>query len=221
MPQGQQQSRKKTPQQPMPQPQQQLQQQPQRQTSQQIQQQAPAHQPPAGRNYYFTEPYITSGGDTIPQMVASPLYFFSMSNGRRVMPQQQVDRLVRNVKAVYPIARAANAKLVEMEAHLLTLATDKERDRYIKQVENELKAQYTPILKEMTYSQGKILIKLIDRETSHTSYELVKRFRGSLSAFFWQSIARLFSANLKESYDAEGEDQAIEQIIKLYEAGAI
>ena len=125
---------------------------------------------------------------------------------------------LRNVKKVYPIAIAAREKLRETEEHLLTLKSKRAQQAYIKQVEKELKAEYTPVLKRMTFSQGKILIKLIDRETDRTSYELV---RGSFSAFFWQGVARIFGANLKDRYDKEGEDKIIEQIIMLYEAGLI
>lgn len=170
-------------------------------------------------SYYM--PAIVIDGDTLPQMASPPVYKFSYRKGGRAIPQREVDRLVMNVKKVYPIARYANQKLREMEQHLLTIETEKARNAYIKKVEKELIAEYTPILKEMTYSQGKILIKLIDRETSQTTYELVKRFRGGLSAFFWQTIARLFSANLKDTYQMEGEDKVIEEIIELYEAGLI
>ncbi|WP_418165095.1 DUF4294 domain-containing protein, partial [Alistipes ihumii] len=76
-------------------------------------------------------------------------------------------------------------------------------------------------LKKMTLSQGKLLIKLIDRETDQTSYELVKELRGGFRAFFWQSIARLFGANLKDTYDKEGEDMMVEELIRLYEAGLL
>ena len=73
----------------------------------------------------------------------------------------------------------------------------------------------------MTFSQGKLLIKLIDRETEHTSYDLVKELRGGFRAFFWQSVARLFGANLKDTYDKDGEDQIVEELIQLYEAGLL
>lgn len=130
-------------------------------------------------------------------------------------------RLIYNVKVVYPIAQEARRTLEEMEEHLQTLKTQREQVEYIKSMENVLKRKYTPVLRDMTYSQGKILIKLIDRETSHTSYELVKQLRGGFRAFFWQGIARLFGANLKDRYDKEGEDKIIERIIILYELGLL
>ena len=130
-------------------------------------------------------------------------------------------RLIYNLKIVYPIARQAKYKLAITEQHLQTISGRRAQKEYIKEVERELKKEYTPVLRHMTFSQGKILIKLIDRETTHTSYDLVKQLRGSFSAFFWQGIARIFGANLKAQYDKEGEDRIIEQLIILYEAGLL
>lgn len=126
-------------------------------------------------------------------------------------------KLLRNIRIVYPIAVEAEKTLRDMEAHLLTLKTKKEQDQYIKVMEQILKKKYTPVLKKMTFSQGKILIKLIDRQTSQTSYALVKELRGNFSAFVYQGIARLFGANLKERYDKSGEDRLLEQLILIYE----
>ena len=134
---------------------------------------------------------------------------------------RKYNRLVEYVKIVYPIARTANRMLHDMEAHLLSLDTQRERDAYTKQVEKNLKEEYTPVLRRMTFSQGKILIKLIDRETSRTSCDLVRQFRGAISATLWQGVARIFGANLKDTYDKDGEDAIIEQIITLYEMGLI
>jgi len=101
------------------------------------------------------------------------------------------------------------------------LPTEKEKQEFVKGMERALKRQYTPVLKNMTLSQGKLLIKLIDRETEHTSYDLVKQLRGGFRAFFWQGVAKIFGANLKDTYDEFGEDQYIEDLIMLYEAGLL
>jgi len=181
---------------------------------------------------YFGEPSIING-DTLQTVVALPVYVFTVGKGGkgqsgsarndrdRARRLEEIQRLVYNVKTVYPIAKEANRKLDEVEAHLKTIPTKKAQEEYVKQVEKELKAQYTPVLENMTFSQGKILIKLIDRETSNTSYDLVKQLRGSFSAFFWQAIARVFGANLKDTYQRDGDDKIIEEIIQLYEAGLI
>lgn len=156
-------------------------------------------------------------GDTVLTVHLPPVYKFN-----RPIDERRYARLIHNVKVVYPIAKEAKNKLAEMETYLLTLPNEKQQRAYIKRMEDEIKEQYTPVLKKMTFSQGKILIKLIDRETDHTSYALVKEMRGGFSAAFWQGIARVFGANLKEGYNKEeGEDKMIEQIIILYEAGVI
>jgi flagellar biosynthesis component FlhA len=109
-----------------------------------------------------------------------------------------------------------------MEHTLATMEGDRRaQERYTKQIEKELKEQYTPIIKKMSFSQGKVLIKLIDRQTGQTSYDLVREMRGNFSAFFWQNLGRIFGMNLKAQYDAEGEDQLIEQIIRYHEAGVL
>lgn len=129
--------------------------------------------------------------------------------------------LVYNLRKVYPYAKMAREKLTEMNEHFKTLRTEKEKKEYTKQVEREIREQFEERLKNLTRTQGALLIKLIDRETGRTSYELVKEFRGNFSAFFWQTLARLFGQNLKNKYDPAGTDKPIEEIITAIEAGAI
>lgn len=157
-----------------------------------------------------------TGTDTMVVVDLNPIYVFP-----RRMDTRQYARLIQNLKIVYPIAVEARQTLKAMEEHLLTLKTKREQSEYVKSMEKILKVKYTPVLKKMTFSQGKILIKLIDRETDHSSYELVKELRGGFTAFFWQGIARLFGANLKDRYDKEGEDKIIEKLILMYEAGQL
>ncbi|MCD8102779.1 MAG: DUF4294 domain-containing protein [Alistipes sp.] len=156
------------------------------------------------------------GGDTVMVVDLAPVYKF-----RRPIDARRYERLIRNVKLVYPIAVEAHRRLQAMEDEMLTFATPREQREYMKRMEQEIKREYEPVLRRMTLSQGKILIKLIDRETSNTSYELVRELRGGFRAVFWQGIARLFGANLKDAYDPDGDDRMIEQIIILYEAGVI
>jgi hypothetical protein len=140
-------------------------------------------------------------------------------NSRREFRRYQ--RLVYNLKIVYPYASLAAEMLNDMNHVFLTLNTEKERDDYVKKVEKELMNEFEDDLKSLTLTQGRLLIKLIDRETGSTSYDLVKELRGSFSAFFWQAVARLFGSNLKTQFDAEGEDKLIDQIIYLIEHGQI
>ena len=170
---------------------------------------------------YTVSPYqivdkIVENGDTMAYIYLKPVIKY-----RRPVDLRRYERLVRNLKIVYPIAKYANQKLQEMEAVLATMDNKRDREAYAKQVERELKEQYTPIIRRMSFSQGKILIKLIDRETGSTSYDLVKELRGGFSAFFWQNLGRIFGMNLKDTYDKEGEDRIIEQLIVLYEAGQL
>ncbi len=131
-------------------------------------------------------------------------------------------RLIRNVKAVYPYALDARRYFNDLNAQLDTVSNKKERERITKNLEKEIIKRYTPVLENMTYTQGKILIRLIDRETERTSYQLLEDFRGKFSAKFWNTIAKIFRANLKQEYDpTQGEDKLIEQIIILYEAGLL
>ncbi len=160
--------------------------------------------------------YEINGHDTTVVVELIPIVVLP-----RRIDTRRYARLIANLKKVYPIAKEANRMLIEIERTLPTLPTKREQDRYVKQMERELKEKYTPILKKMTFSQGKILIKLIDRETTETSYELVRELRGGFSAFMWQGVARLFGANLKDEYDVTGEDQMIELLIMLYESGQL
>lgn len=100
-------------------------------------------------------------------------------------------------------------------------ADQKEQKAYIKGVYNEIKEEYTPVLKRMTRTQGKVLLKLIDRETEYTAYEVLREFRGGFIAGFWQGVSKIFGQNLKAEYDREGEDRIIEQIVLYYEAGLL
>lgn len=158
-------------------------------------------------------PATVVNGDTMPHIRIRPIMIFPNKADTR-----RYERLIRNIKVAYPIAKYANKRLQEIEEQLKVMPK-KDHDKYIKQVEKELKKEYAPILREMTFSQGKILIKLIDRETGNSSYQLVKELRGGFSAFLWQGVARLFGANLKDTYDKDGEDKVIEYLIGLYESG--
>jgi hypothetical protein len=130
-------------------------------------------------------------------------------------------KLVYNLKKVLPYAKMARSKLDEMNAHFLTLKTEKEKRQYVKQVEQQIKDEFEDQLKALTITQGRLLIKLIYRETGNTSYELVKDLRGGMSAMFWQTLARLFGSNLKSKYDPQGEDAVIEEIVVAIECGMI
>ena len=133
---------------------------------------------------------------------------------------RQYERLVANIKKVYPYALIVRSKLSEVNEELKSIP-EQDRKKYLRNVEKDVFKQYQGDIENMTITQGKILIKLIDRETQNTSYELIRDYRGKFSAAFWQSIARIFGTNLKTEYDPYGEDAIIEMIINEIDAGRL
>ncbi|MCA0426164.1 MAG: DUF4294 domain-containing protein [Bacteroidetes bacterium] len=127
--------------------------------------------------------------------------------------EKRYQRLVYNVKKVLPYAKMASFRFQMMEQNLQLLPTEKARKEYLKRTEKSIKDQFMDDLMKMTQSQGRILIKLIYRETGKTTYELLQNYRGGLTAIYWQGMAKVFNANLKEEFDPV-EDWQIEQIIK-------
>jgi hypothetical protein len=164
---------------------------------------------------------IVIDGDTLWVANLDEVYIFPTRKFTSRKERRRYTRLIHNIKRVYPWAKLVGETLAEVEEHIGTLETEKEQKAYIKEVEKELLGNYKEDLKKLTVTQGRILIKLVDRETGDTSYELVKEMRGNISAAFWQALARLFGSNLKSEYDAKGEDRLIEEIIVLIENGQL
>lgn len=130
-------------------------------------------------------------------------------------------KLVRDVKRTLPLARMINQILIETYEYMQTLPEGKAREEHIKRVEKGLKEQYTPMMKKLTFSQGKLLIKLVDRECNQTSYELVKAFIGPFRAGFYQTFASMFGASLKKEYDPDADDALTERVILMVESGQL
>ena len=164
---------------------------------------------------------IVIDGDTLWVADLDEVYIFPTKKFKNRRERRRYTRLIYNVKKAYPWAKMAGEKLAEVEIELMSLKTEKEQKDYMKLVEKELLKDYKEDLKKLTVTQGRILIKLVDRETGDTSYELVRELRGKISAVFWQALARLFGSNLKSEYDAEGEDRLIEEIVVLIENGQL
>jgi len=160
-------------------------------------------------------------GDTIYISNIDEAFIYATPEFNSNREARQYNRLVENVRKVYPYAKIAGELFMEVESNLYMMETEKEQKEYIKQIEKELLSRFEGELKKLTITQGRILIKLIDRETRHTSYDLVKDLRGTFQAVFWQTIARIFGSNLKSRFDAYGEDKMIEEIIMLIEMGII
>lgn len=160
-------------------------------------------------------------GDTIPLYHLRPVNVNAPRIFKNKREKRRYGKLKRYVVKVYPYAKVAGEMLQDFDDTLRAIESKAKRKKYIKKVEKQLMAEFEGELKKLTIKQGIILIKLIDRETGNTSYNLVKELRGSFSAFLWQSLARLFGSNLKLQYDPYGEDAMIEEIVQLIENGQI
>lgn len=160
-------------------------------------------------------------GDTIPMLDLKTVSIYPPLEFESKREKRKYDRLHRYVVKVYPYAEVAGEMLQYFDDTLQSFKTEYGKKRYLKKVEGQLKDEFGGELKKLTIMQGIILVKLIDRETGNTSYDLIKQLRGSFSAFLWQSMARLFGSNLKLEYDPDGEDYLIEDIVLRIESGQI
>jgi hypothetical protein len=160
-------------------------------------------------------------GDTIPYIRLPELEVYALKIPKTTKGKRKLTKLVKNVKRVYPYAKMAGIQLRRYDRQLVQAKNERERRKIMKLAETEIKERYGAELRRMTFSQGKILIKLIDRETGETSYNLVQELRGGFTAFFYQAFARIWGYNLKVRYDPEGEDKQIETIVRMIERGQI
>ncbi len=160
-------------------------------------------------------------GDTIPIIGLDEIEIYSLVIPKSKKGRKKLTRLIKNVKKVYPWAKLAGIQLRNYEEELLAAPNDRERRKIMKKAEKEINDKYGGDLKKLTFSQGKILIKLVDRETGSSSYSLVQELRGNFTAFFYQAFARIWGYNLKIKYDPEGEDRQIETIVRMIERGQI
>jgi hypothetical protein len=160
-------------------------------------------------------------GDTIQYMEMSNVYVYPEPTFKNKKQQQAYMRLVTNVKKVLPIAKEARQMLIETAEYIETLPTQKERDEHLKRVEAAIVAEYKPRMKKLTFSQGKLLIKLIDRECHSTAYEAIQAFIGPVRSGMWQAFAWMFGASLKKGYDPEGVDRLTERVVLMVEAGQL
>lgn len=177
-------------------------------------------QPDAQKNIYLT-PMCVYEGDTIPYVKLPNVYIFKPLKFKNKRELAKYQKLVRDVKKVLPIAKEVKLAMIETYEYIITLPNDKARRKHIKAVEKSVKEQYTPRMKKLTFAQGKLLIKLIDRQTHSTGYELVKAFMGPFKAGFYQTFAALFGASLKKEYDPTGEDALTERVILMVESGQL
>lgn len=169
----------------------------------------------------YMVPMCVYQGDTIPCITLKNIYIYPTVKFKSRKQERYYYKLVRDVKKTLPLAREIRNIVIETYEYLETLPDEKARKKHIKLVEKGLKEQYTPKMKKLTFSQGKLLIKLVNRECNQSSYQLVKAFMGPFKAGFYQTFAALFGASLKKEYHPEEEDRMIERVIILVENGQL
>ena len=174
----------------------------------------------------YLVPMCIYNGDTIPCVQLRTVYIFRPLKFKNEKERREYYRLIRNVKKVYPISKEINQAIIETYEYLQTLPNEKARQKHIKRVEKGLKEQYTARMKKLSFAQGKLLIKLIDRQSNRTSYgcnrcQCHDAFMGPFKAGFYQAFAALFGASLKKEYDPQGEDKLTERVVLMVENGQI
>jgi hypothetical protein len=164
---------------------------------------------------------VIEGTDTLAMIELPELRVYERQDFEYLYLKRRYRRLIRNVKKAYPYAKIAGVELKKLDDHLATLENEKEQKAYVEEAEEAIMSEFEKEVKRLTVSQGIILVKLIDRETGRTSYQVIKDLKGGFTAFFWQGIARLFGNNLKAEYDPVDKDRVIEDIVLGIEAGFI
>ena len=163
---------------------------------------------------FWHQEWTVDKGDTIPLVHILPIRKYA-----RKPDMRRYQRLIRQVKKCYSLAKQARVEMEKMERQLLAVKDKKEQEKLAKELQKQLIKQYTPVILKMTISEGKVLLKLIDRETEYTAFQIIKDFRGGFVAGFWQMFAKMFGNNLKLEYEPETKDRILEQIVTYYEMG--
>lgn len=172
------------------------------------------------------EPNIKVGkvlldGDSVQYVELNNVYVYPSPVFKNARRRMAYNRLVRNVKKVLPIAKEVNKIIIETYEYLQTLPNKKARDEHMKRVEEDIKRRYTPRMKKLTYSQGKLLIKLVYRECNSSAYDLIRAFISPVRAGFYQAFAWAFGASLTKKYDPEKTDRLTERVVLMVEAGQL
>jgi hypothetical protein len=164
---------------------------------------------------------VVVGADTLSIVELPEVRVYERRDFEYLYLKRRYRKMIINIKKAYPYARIAGVRLKELDNHLVTIENEKERKAYIDQAEKEIMDEFEQDVKKLTVTQGIILVKLIDRETGRTSYQVLKELKGGFTAFFWQGIARIFGNNLKTEYDPDDQDKVMEDIILGIDAGYI
>lgn len=183
--------------------------------------QEPAEPPPPATPLYFQVGKAPYKGDSIPDIRTPVVYKYPPLSFRSDKEQQRYNRLVANVKKLLPLAKLAKHTVIETYEYLETLPDKKARDAHIRRVEAGLKEQYGPVVRKLSRSQGRLLVKLIDRECNETGYGIAKAFVGAFKANLYQSLAFVFGNSLTKRYDPEGDDRFTERVVRMVESGQL
>lgn len=164
---------------------------------------------------------VLEGNDSIQYMEMNNIFVYPELTFKNQKQAAAYMQLVRNVKKVLPIAKEANQLLIETYEYLETLPDKKAKDEHMKRVEQDIIKTYKPRMKKLTYAQGKLLIKLINRECNSSSYDIIKAFLGPVRSGFWQAFAYIYGASLRKEYDSDGVDRLTERVVLMVEAGQL
>lgn len=190
---------------------------------------AKAQEGPSGEvrlkvNAYKGHKYIVDEyGDTCRYTFIRDVYVYPPLKFKNKKQEEYYWRMVRDVRKTLPYAKLAFATLCETYEYIQTIPDKKEREKHLKSLEKDIFEQYKPVVKSMTKTQGKVLLKLINRETDQSSFNIVKAFLGSFRAGFWQTFGRFFGMNMKAGFhpDKNKDDAMIDRIATLIEQGAL
>ena len=169
----------------------------------------------------YMVPAAVYGNDTIPVIPLRPIYCFAPMEFSDARQRVAYTRLIRDVKRTLPFAKIVASTMMETYEYMETLPDDKARSKHLKRMEKELYKEYKPELKKLTLTQGKLLLKLINRECGSSSYALIDAFLGGFSARVWNIFAGIFGASLQTTYDPSGEDALIERVCLMVEMGLV
>ena len=173
--------------------------------------------------FHHKEHFVDENGDTLLRLVFNPIIVYPAERFKNAKEREEYYKLVRDVKKTLPYAKLINNTLQETYEYIQTFDTHKEREDYLRQFEKTVFKQYKPEMKKLTRNQGKVLIKLIHRETNQSSYYIIKAFMGTFRAGFWQTFGRFFGVNMRNGYDPDHNkhDALIERITVRVEQGQI
>ncbi len=171
------------------------------------------------RGYYFFE----EDGEQTLMLVLADVTVFPPMKFKNKKEEEFYWKTVRDVKKTLPYAKLICETLIETYEYIETFPTQKEREEHLKRMEGEVFKQYKPALKKFTKSQAQMLVKLINRETNQSSYNILKAFLGTFRAGFWQTFGRLFGVNLKTGYnpDKDRKDAIVERVATMVELGQL